>query len=234
MMDRYEAIELLQSGPRGVQQWNRVRQDGESIPDLSSANLSRRDLMDADLHGVCLQGACFGGSDVDRADLSEADLRYADMAACCLCAANLRCADLRQANLRCACVACADFTNADLTGANLAAVDFSTVLMRVVDPKDVRASMRRVDWLPLRDDARHCVLEILQKADIAEDLTERARQEVAACVDSLIKELLKRSLDSGQIARLLEDVRQIAPELVDGVSEEALFEQRAASALGQP
>jgi hypothetical protein len=39
-MDRDEALRLLKGGEEGVKEWNRRREAGEAIPDLSHANLT--------------------------------------------------------------------------------------------------------------------------------------------------------------------------------------------------
>jgi hypothetical protein len=39
-MDRDEALKLLRGGPDGISEWNRLRYDSESIPDLSEPEAS--------------------------------------------------------------------------------------------------------------------------------------------------------------------------------------------------
>jgi len=220
-MERKQAIELLRSGHEGVDEWNRKRQGCESLPDLTGANLSRCDLLEVNLRGVCLRGIFLGGSHLDRADLSEADLRDAGLQVCRLYKASLRDADLRQANLRSADVAGADLTGADLRGTSLLAVDLSPAVLRVVDPKDIRASMRRLDQLPLQDDVKQLLLEILQKLDILDDLNETAKQEVITSLNDLTKELLKFPLGTSKVKNLL---HKIAPPLAADVSDGVFLE----------
>jgi hypothetical protein len=66
-MDRDEALRWLRGGPAGVKEWNRRREAGEEIPDLSAAHFYAADLRDADLRTA----------DLRRAYLSEADLSRA-------------------------------------------------------------------------------------------------------------------------------------------------------------
>ena len=98
-MDIKEALDMLRAGRSGVQQWNSLRADAHSTPDLSGANLSRCDLSGVDLHSVCFAGAFFGGSELDHANLSNATLCHADMPACNLSYANLTGANLIGADL---------------------------------------------------------------------------------------------------------------------------------------
>ena len=108
-MNRDEAIMLLRSGPEGIQKWNRRRNEGENIPSLRGADLSR-----ADLHAVDLRQANLPCANLRGADLSAANLRGASFAQ-----ADLRSANLNTANLRDAHFASANFFQANLTGANV-------------------------------------------------------------------------------------------------------------------
>jgi Pentapeptide repeats (8 copies) len=63
-MDRDEALRLLEGGPEGVAEWNRRREAGEEIPNLS----------EADLTGARLVGARLVGARLDRARLVGARL----------------------------------------------------------------------------------------------------------------------------------------------------------------
>jgi len=56
-MTRDEAIKLLQGGPGGVRKWNRRREAGEAIPDLTGAKLSRPRLGGGKLSRANLSGA---------------------------------------------------------------------------------------------------------------------------------------------------------------------------------
>jgi hypothetical protein len=82
-MDREEAIKLLRGGREGVVEWNRRRESGEEIPNLSGADLRGAHLRGAHLRarliGADLRGADLRGADLRRANLCEADLREADL-----------------------------------------------------------------------------------------------------------------------------------------------------------
>jgi hypothetical protein len=113
-MDQDEARKLLKGGPDGVAEWNRRRESGEGIPDLSEAILKR-----ANLGGANLGGADLSEADLSEADLSEADLSGTDLSGANLSDAYLRGADLRRANLRGAHLIEADLSGANLIEANL-------------------------------------------------------------------------------------------------------------------
>ncbi len=66
-MNQDKALELLKDGK--VEEWNTLRQSGESIPDLNDANLSGANLSGANLRNV----------DLGRAKLSDADLTGANV-----------------------------------------------------------------------------------------------------------------------------------------------------------
>ena len=48
-MDRDKALELLKGGPKGIEEWNRLRKEGETIPPLVYADLGAANLGGADL-----------------------------------------------------------------------------------------------------------------------------------------------------------------------------------------
>jgi TIR domain/Pentapeptide repeats (8 copies) len=119
-MERCDAIKLLQSGPKGVAQWNKWRIDSpeEALPDLTDADfresnlggvdfrrarLERAEFWDANLKGAILIGA-----DLSHADLTDADLRFA----------NLSNANLYEAWLSGAILSSAILQNADLANAS--------------------------------------------------------------------------------------------------------------------
>jgi uncharacterized protein YjbI with pentapeptide repeats len=225
-MDRERALELLRGGQSGVEQWNRARESDPSLPVLAEANLSRRDLTDANLQGLSLRGAFLGGSQLDRADLSDAKLCGADFQACRLCRATLCRSDLRNANLRSADVAGADLTDADLRGATLIGVRMPLATLRVVGPDDMRSSMQRVDKLPLADEARQSLLEILQKLDMMESLSRREKQEAATHLDELIKVMLQTPNDPRRLSELVAVLTGAESPLAAEISEEALLSLR--------
>jgi uncharacterized protein YjbI with pentapeptide repeats len=223
---------MLRGGPYGVQEWNRWREEGEILPDLSGWNLSRCNLIGADLHGLVFRGAFFGGSELDRANLSGADLTRADMRACRLyyanlsdailsdanlCSADLGHADLGRADLGHADLTHADLTDTDLRGANLTEADLSFTVMNVADAGDVVASMRRAGRLPLHEEVKDGLFEILQKMDILDDLDGTRSQQVADRVDDLIRELLKSPPNPRRAVSLLDLIGEIAPPLVADV-----------------
>jgi hypothetical protein len=225
-METDGVVSLLRRGQDGVRQWNGRRQEGESVPDLSNVNLSRCDLMGVDLRGACLRGTFLGGSDLDGADLKDADLRQADLPGCRLYKTDLRGADLRDANLFDAYVLGADCTDVDLRGANLASVEFTLAVLRITDLKNVGRSMQRLEKLPLDDDLRHRLAEILQKLDILDDLSDGAKQEVAPRFDDLIKALLQSPPNADKVAELQDVLSAIAPPLAAEVSKAVSFDQR--------
>lgn len=129
---------------QGVPAWNAWRRkSGDTVPDLSKANLEKLDLSGANLSGANLSQVNLAGSDVSHADFSGADLNNADLRRSDLLgsvfrgsnlhAANLSWAillgaDLRDANLVLATLFGTNLTGADLGGANLnAASVYETV-----------------------------------------------------------------------------------------------------------
>lgn len=144
-MDRDEALRLLEGGADGVNEWNRRRDEGETIPvlekaDLSRAKLHKADLSRVNLSRVNLSRADLGEADLRRADLGraklhEADLWGADLSGAKLYEADLSGADLRraqlnfvrlwQANLSGALLSFASLGEANLSGANLSRADLS-------------------------------------------------------------------------------------------------------------
>ena len=70
-MNRDKAIELLNSGPDGVREWNEYRKSSETIPDLSdayldNANLSHANLSEADLGGAICHNTVFALVDLSN------------------------------------------------------------------------------------------------------------------------------------------------------------------------
>ena len=98
-MANEEHLKILK---QGVEQWNKWREENESIkPDLQVANLSDANLSRANLGGVYLIGAYLSGANLIGANLFHA---------------NLTSADLTDADLRYTILVEADFTNATITG----------------------------------------------------------------------------------------------------------------------
>ncbi len=131
-MDREEALRMLRGGRDGVARWNRSRGQGESIPDLSGADLSRMDLRGADLSEVRLCNA-----NLLRTILSDActpavtptglelrtSLRRANLEMACLEHAQLHNVDLVEA----------DFSNGDLSGAYLNGADLQSAVFKTAN-----------------------------------------------------------------------------------------------------
>src|SRR4051794_6893564 len=109
-MDRYEALDLLRGGVKGIREWNSRRDQGEDIPKLKRALLEGARLVGANLIGSNLVGAILSG-----ADLSGARLDGADLVAANLVGANLRGARLVGANLDGAFCANTIFCDSDLS-----------------------------------------------------------------------------------------------------------------------
>ena len=114
-----------------IEEFNKVRQEGD-IPlylrrvDLSGKNLRGVDLHEADLSETKLIGSILtmtnlNGAKLKGADLSGADLRSADFYGASLSEANLTRADLRGADLK----GMIDFAGANLTGADIRGVDLT-------------------------------------------------------------------------------------------------------------
>ena len=95
---RDEALKLLRGGPKGVAEWNRRREDGESIPDLSGAKLAEAKLRTVNLRGADLREANLIGAKLFLADLREANLSMADLrGASLLWVTGLTCKQLQEA-----------------------------------------------------------------------------------------------------------------------------------------
>jgi hypothetical protein len=92
--------------------------------------------------------------------------------------------------------------------------------------------MRRVDKLPLTEEVRQRLLEILQKLDISDSLSDDEKQQAAPHLDELIKEMLQSRSDPQQISKLLAMLTKVAPPLAAEISEKAFVESR--SSVGTP
>ncbi len=104
-----EALELLQGGEDGVEEWTRRREAGDQIPKLSGVDLSEANLYVANLSGAILSEAQLFWANLSGADLTDANLSRARLGG-----ANLSGADLSEANL----------SEANLYRANLSGADF--------------------------------------------------------------------------------------------------------------
>jgi hypothetical protein len=106
-MANKEHLVILKSG---VEAWNQWRaKNPDTIPDLSSEDLSEKSLSGANFEKAVLRTANLRGTDLRNANLREADLTNA----------YLREADLRDANLAQANLSLANLTNATLDKATL-------------------------------------------------------------------------------------------------------------------
>jgi len=142
-MANEEHLKILE---QGVEQWNKWREENESIkPDLqvadlsganlSGANLSRAKLGNANLIGANLDDANLsraklGDANLSRADLSRADLSGADLSGANLSLAYLSRAKLGNANLSRAKLGDANLDSSDLSNADLSGADLSGANLR--------------------------------------------------------------------------------------------------------
>jgi len=138
-MNRETALRLLRGGAEGVQEWNRRRSAGETVPDLKGVNLNpsspeTKNIRGADLSGIQLEGAKLSNVDLTGANLKgallvdldayhvtldKANLRGANLIGAYLWNASLIRTRLNGSFLQGANLTGADMTSADLTGANL-------------------------------------------------------------------------------------------------------------------
>src|SRR4051794_9686629 len=78
-MNRDEAIKLLNSGKKGIREWNRWRASAQEIPDLNGVILPKSNLRRVNFHKAHLSGAVLSEANLSEADLSEADLSEANL-----------------------------------------------------------------------------------------------------------------------------------------------------------
>jgi TIR domain/Pentapeptide repeats (8 copies) len=131
-MDRDEALKLLKGGLNGIVQWNRRRESGEEIPDLSQANVVAANLSSVKFRSakLCYADLCYAnlmGADLNDADLSGADLTGADLSGANLTGANLGCANLGGAHLSDVQLGSANLCNASLVAADIIRADLNQV-----------------------------------------------------------------------------------------------------------
>lgn len=124
-MDREKALELLRGGEDGVKKWNRLRGEGEEIPDLVGANISCANLVGANFSRATLSGANLSGAKFNDANLSDADLTGANVSSANLIGANLIGANLRGANFNDANLSDANLIGANVNNANVIGADLS-------------------------------------------------------------------------------------------------------------
>lgn len=143
---RAELVELLKSGPKGVQQWNsmdapQTRAGGKyKNEDFSGANLEgwetygaefdACDFTKAKLKGAHLYGkfnkSNFAGADLRNAELHHGRFTDVDFTGAKLSGASLQSTFLRRADFTKANLKKCDLSCADLRGANLSSVDISS------------------------------------------------------------------------------------------------------------
>jgi uncharacterized protein YjbI with pentapeptide repeats len=136
-MDRDEALRLLRGGREGVREWNRRREEGKAIPDLSKANLRGADLRRANLRKADLRGAILSKANLSRADLSGVNLSGAHLSESHLSGANFCASDLREANFFAADLREANLSGADLSGADLSGAYCALTIFADVDLSEV-------------------------------------------------------------------------------------------------
>lgn len=152
--------EQLEIARWGAIAWNRWRKDEpETKPDLSSANLSRMDLRGADFRRCSLAEAHLNrtdlsGADLTRANLSGASLKSARLAAATLVeasldGANLADADLSGADLSYAVLNAAHLTNANLHSANLTGADLCKSNLYQANLSDAVLRAAKLRWANL-------------------------------------------------------------------------------------
>lgn len=155
MLTRDEAIKILRSGPHGVHEWNKHRQNKVEIPelndislagiDLSSFHLSGLKLMRCDLTKAILTGAKLDSADLTKANLTGAALTDADLSGANLTGATLNQADLVRVDLSKARCAGASLQQADLSYARVIHADMNgCVLVSAILTHTVFTSARLV------------------------------------------------------------------------------------------
>jgi uncharacterized protein YjbI with pentapeptide repeats len=168
-MANEEHLKILK---QGVEQWNKWREENETIkPDLQGA-----DLRDADLRGADLSNA-----DLVQAKLSEANLSGANLAAANLAAANMYGAALPKADLSRAFLSDAILYKANLYKANLHKANLCRANLRLAGLKDADLSRANLMDADLRDatliranlcDANLCNADLQSASLTSADLTD--------------------------------------------------------------
>lgn len=133
-----EALEMLRSGPSGVEAWNRFRSAEPNLSEFDLPNLSRKDLAELELNGVDLSGmdlssVHFGSSSLVRANLSNSQLTGSLFPAAILVEADLSHSDLAHVKF--------DNTNlvrAKLVGCNLYSTRFLRSFLTEADFSETR------------------------------------------------------------------------------------------------
>ena len=216
-MDIARAIKLLRGGKDGIQEWNRLRSEGESTPTLSKVNLSGTNLCEADLRGTDLQeanlsgaelvgvhlgeanlvGVDFTGANLDSANLREANLQLADLTEVLLHKADLRKANLVSAKLGGANLAFANLQEswlsmATLTNAHLVGADFSGARLDGVQLQQANLENAQLKGSDLRE-ANFSEANLknadLSAADLRKANLQKACLEFSSLTDSDFREI---------------------------------------------
>ena len=134
-----EALTLLRGGNEGIKEWNHRRRNGETIPNLTNAdlidanlsyaNLTGADLSDAILFGAILFGVHLTRANLTRANLTRANLTKANLTKANLIEARLHYARLDSANMSSAKLTGADLFNSELSEANLTKADLTHAVL---------------------------------------------------------------------------------------------------------
>jgi hypothetical protein len=210
-VDRDEAIRLLKGGEDGVREWNQRRGQGEEIPDLSEADLSRAVLHGADLGAAVLRRADLGAAVLRRADLRGAVLSGADLRGAVLREAVLLRAVLHRADLRGAVLRRADFREAVLSAAVLRGADLSGAVLRGAVFR--RADLREADlrWAALS--GADLSGADLREADLREADLSRADLSEAVLSEAQCSATIFGGVDLSE-AKGLESIRHAGPSTV--------------------
>ena len=162
-MGNAEQLEIL---TKGVETWNKWREDNSCRPCLSGEDIHETfrqlELLKGTPRMIPLRGANFSNTDLTGTNLSQADLREADLTNANLTGANLTYAKLDGADLRMASYARADFSGTEAWNAK-----FHVDIDRSVKKKSVSKSTIEsvADLL--------CVIERLTEAGESESPTTR-------------------------------------------------------------
>jgi hypothetical protein len=140
------ALKLLRGGTKGIDEWNRRRNAGEEIPDLSGACFRN-----ADLSGANLRDACLVDSDLVDSNLCGADLKGANLSGAVLRNANLKGVNLTESNLSAANLSAANLSSANFSRAKCWYTIFANVILTDVKGLDsilhLRPSTMSIDML---------------------------------------------------------------------------------------
>jgi len=148
-MDLNEAQRLFEGGPEGIEEWNRRRQQGESIPDLREVDLWHKDLSGINLSGARLLGACLCESNLANADCTRAILYQANLQSVKAPGARFVAADLRYAEFGVFCLglgypwSMADLTGTDFSAARLSSADLTECIVQ--GARFYRADLTKAD-----------------------------------------------------------------------------------------